>query len=85
MRSTIKLFLVLSLFCGIAMAGDQGNGGYAPCTIDCTEACTEPCDDGSGLSAVDPNNPTLMGTNEVDGLTGDILTLLATEYSRMLF
>lgn len=57
MRSIAKLFLVTALFTGSIWAGDQPNGGYTGCTVDCPPPCTENCDPDNGLwiqdSAVD--------------------------------
>lgn len=30
MKTTMKVFLLVTLFCGTALAGDMGPGGFAP-------------------------------------------------------
>ncbi len=84
MRSMIKLFLVLALFSGSMSAGDQGNGGYAPCTVDCPPPCTEDCDPENGLSANMTTNPSMIGNLEAEFGTDDIIVAFVTEYYRML-
>ncbi len=79
----MKLFLVLALISGSAFAGDQGNGGYAGCTIDCPPPCTEDCDPGNGLTAGVTSEPFTVSNSEIDLSTFDIIVVYATEYYRL--
>ena len=81
----MKLFLVMALFCGSAFAdGDQPNGGYTGCTVDCPPPCTENCGSGDGglMAGEDADSP----VDGIDGLDStDLIVFYAEEYCRMFF
>lgn len=69
MKTTIKLFLIVSMFCATAFAdGNQGSGGYKCETGEptCPPPCTETC--GGDLVATAPG----------DGvISADLITAIA--------
>jgi hypothetical protein len=73
MKFTLNLLLTVVLFCSAALAGDQGNGGYQGCTINCPPPppCTEHCD---GRPAGEP------GVEGITSIEGAILLNVVRQY-----
>jgi hypothetical protein len=57
----MKLFLLLAIFCGTALAeGDMGNGGYTGCTQNCPPP---PCQ--ANCRTLPVNDPTIKVSDQV--------------------
>ena len=71
MKTTIKLFLIVSMFCATVFAdGNQGSGGYK--CVDGQETCPPPCTEncGDGFASTSPG----------DGqISVDVITVIAKE------
>ncbi len=81
----LKVFLTMALFCGSAMAdGDQPNGGYTGCTVNCPPPCTENCDPGGGGDfAADETDERTVNSSFLDFDSTDIMVEFATSIYRI--
>ena len=84
MRSIAKLFLVMALSTGSVWAGDQPNGGYTGCTVDCPPPCTENCDPGDGLFSQDSTVLTEAESEPTTDLLDTVLIFAADCYQMIL-